>query len=96
MEYLFEFVLELVFESSVEASKNPRVPKILRYLLMTIIVLFFIGVIGIIFFTGILMLKENLVGGILFNLIGLLMLILGIIKFRKAYLLKSNKKQIRL
>lgn len=92
MEYLFEFILELVFESSIEASKNPRVPKWLRYLLIIIIVLFFIGVIVMIFFTGILMIKENMIAGILINLIGLLMLIIGIIKFRKVYLLKSSKK----
>lgn len=92
MEYLFEFILELVFEGSVEASKNPKVPKWIRYSLITIIILFFIGVIGIIFFTGILMLKENVLIGILFNLLGLLMLIIGIVKFRKVYLLKSNKE----
>lgn len=92
MEHLFEFILELVFEGSVEASKNPKVPKWIRYLLITIIILFFIGVIGIIFFTGILMFKENVLIGILFNLLGLLMIIMGIIKFRKVYLLKSNKE----
>lgn len=92
MEYLFEFILELAFESSVEASKNPRVPKWIRLLLITIIVLLFLGVIGIVFFTGILMLKENLVAGVFLNVIGLLMLIMGIIKFRKVYLLKLNKE----
>ena len=90
MEYLFEFILELVFEGSVEASKNLKVPKWIRYSLITIIILFFIGVIGIIFFTGILMLKENVLIGILFNLLGLLMLIIGIIKFRKVICIVIN------
>lgn len=38
------------------------------------------------------MLKENIMIGILFNLLGLLMLIMGIIKFKKVYLLKLNKE----
>ena len=69
----------------------PRVIYI-RYLLIVIISLFFIVVIGLIFFVGILSLKENILLGILLILIGLFMFIMSVIKFRKTYLTVTNKK----
>lgn len=92
MEYLFEFILELVLEGSIELSKSNKTPKYIRYPLIIIISLFFIAVIGLIFFVGILSLKENILLGILFILIGLFMFIMSVIKFRKAYIIKTNKK----
>lgn len=92
MEDLFEFIVELVIEGSIEASKSSKIPKFIRYPLIVIISLFFIAVIGLILFAGIISLKENILPGIFFILIGLLMLIISVIKFRKIYLMKRNKK----
>ena len=92
MEYIFEFILELVLEGSIEVSKSSKIPKYVRYPLIGIISLFFIAVIGLIFFTGILSLKENIILGILLILVGLLLLIMSVIKFRKIYLTKINKE----
>jgi len=91
MEYLFEFILELVLEGSIEVSKSSKIPKYIRYPLIVIISLFFITIIGLIFFVGIVSLKENIFVGIFFILIGLSMLIMSVIKFRKTYLTKINK-----
>lgn len=90
MEFIFEFILELIFEGSIEASKNRKIPKYIRYPLIVIISLFFILVIGLIFFTGILSLKKNLLLGIALILIGMLMLIMSVIKFKKVYLTKTK------
>lgn len=90
MEFIFEFILELIFEGSIEASKNRKIPKYIRYPLIVIISLFFILVIGLIFFTGILSLKKNLLLGIALILIGMLMLIMSVIKFKKVYLTKTE------
>ncbi len=92
MEYLFEFILELALEGSIEASKSKKVPKWIRYILIIIISLFFISVISLIFIAGILTLKKSIWVGIFFILLGLYMLVMSIIKFRKTYLLKINKK----
>ncbi len=92
MEYIFEFILELVFEGSIELSKSNKLPKYIKYQLIIVIVLFFIAVIGLIFLLGILSLKENILLGILLILIGLFMFIMSVIKFRKTYLAKINKK----
>lgn len=86
MEFIFEFILELVLEGSIEASKSSKIPKYIRYPLIVIISLFFVAIIGLVIFAGILSLKENILLGILFILIGLFMLIMSVIKFRKTYL----------
>lgn len=90
MEYIIEFILELCFEIGVEASKSNRVPKYVRYLLITIISLTFISLIGLIIFMGITILKNNLLGGIIIILLGLVMLVSAIFKFKKLYLQKNN------
>jgi len=91
MEYIFEFVLELVLEGSIEVSQNKKIPKYVRYPLIAIVVLFFIAVIGLVFLAGVLSIKENIFIGIFFILIGLFMLIMSVIKFRKTYLIKTRK-----
>lgn len=92
MEYIFEFILELVFEGSIELSKSNKLPKYIKYSLIIIIALFFIAVIGLIFLLGILSLKESILLGVLLILIGLFMFIMSVIKFRKIYLTKTKNK----
>lgn len=92
MEYIIEFVLELIFEVGVEASKSRKVPKCIRFLLIAIISLLFIGVIGLIILMGLWILKNNILGGIFIILLGLFMLVSAIVKFRKTYLIKKEQK----
>lgn len=91
MEFIFEFILELVLDGSIEVSKNNKIPKFIRYPLIIILILFFITVIGLILFTGVLMLEKNILAGVLMILLGLLMFTISIIKFRKAYFIKKRK-----
>ncbi len=83
--------MELALEGGIEVSKNSKIPKYIRYPLIGILSLFFIAVIGLVFFTGILSLKENILSGILLILVELYLLIMSVIRFRKAYLTKINK-----
>ncbi|MGM9632047.1 MAG: hypothetical protein ACI3XL_03020 [Eubacteriales bacterium] len=92
MEYVFEFLLELLLEGGIEIGKSSKTPEYIRYPLFVIISLFFIAVIGLIFFVGILSLKENILLGILLILIGLFMFIMSVVKLRKTYLTIVNKK----
>jgi len=89
MEYIFEFIAELVLEGSIGVSTSSRIPKYIRYPLIGILSLFFIAVIGLVFFTGILSLKENILSGILLILVGSFLLVMSVIGFRKAYWTKS-------
>lgn len=91
MEYVIEAVLDLVLELGIGASKNKKVPKIIRYLLIGLIMFLFIGVIGIVLFTGVLVLFQDIIGGIILITIGIIMLVSCIRKFMKIYI-KKNKQ----
>lgn len=92
MEYLIEFILELVIEGGLEATKSNKVPKNIKYIILGIISLLFIGVIGIIYLTAFLIIKLSIIGFILFFLLATFMLISAIIKFKKEYLKRINNK----
>lgn len=89
MEFLIEFVIDLILEGSIEASKSKKTPKVIRYILLLFIIAFFLGVIGIALFVGLKIAEKNFLAGIFILLIGVFMLIASIIKFKKVYL--TNK-----
>lgn len=92
MEIIFEILIELILEGTVEASKNKKIPKVVRYPLIFIIVLLFIGVIGLVLFTGILAYQKiNRICGILLIITATVLVISSIIKFRQIYLTKRTK-----
>lgn len=90
-EIIFEVILDVVVEGSIEVSKSSKIPKYVRYPLIGMILLFFSAVIGLILFTGVLVLDKSIFSGMLLISVGLLLLFLSIIKFRKTYLTKINK-----
>lgn len=92
MEYIIEFILELIFEFGFEASKSNKIPKFIRFTLIAIISLIFIFVIGLIIFMGISITQKNILGGLIIILFGLIMLVCSVIKFRKVYLTKNEQK----
>lgn len=92
MEFIFDFILEFIFDFIFELAFENSVPKYIRYPLLVIITLFFIAVIGVLFFAGISFSKENILIGIFFILVGLFLLIMSIIKLRKTYFTKTKKK----
>lgn len=92
MDFIVELILELLFDGMMEASKSNKIPKFIRYPLVIIIVLFFILVIGFMFIASILAFKESLVAGLLLIIIDLFLLLKGITKFKKEYLIKRKIK----
>lgn len=90
MESIIEIILELVLEGSIEASKSSKIPKPVRYLITAMIVLLFIAFIGFIFWVGVIVLNDNIPAGIFLILIGVVMTLLGVIKFIKTYLTKRR------
>lgn len=87
---LVEFIIDLILDVSIEASKSKKVPRLIRYLLILLISLFFIAVIGLIFFLGISILKDNILGGIIVILFGAFLLVMGVIRFRKTYFYRKG------
>ena len=92
MDFLFELLFELIAEGTVELSKSIRVPKYIRYPLIGIIVLFFAAVIAVLLIAGLVSLGENLLFGVILIALALFMLVMGIVKFRKTYLIRKHKE----
>ena len=91
MDEIIEILLELIVEGGIEISGNKKISKWIRYPIITIIILFFTLIIGLFFFLGISILNENIQGGIIAILIGIILLVLGIIKGKEKYLEIKNK-----
>ena len=90
MESIIEIILELVLEGSIEASKSSKIPKPVRYLITAMIVLLFIAFIGFIFWDVVIVLNDNIPAEIFLILMGVVMTLLGVIKFIKTYLTKRR------
>ena len=90
MEFLIEFLAELILEGSMEISEDEKMPKWLRYICLTIVTLFFGAITIGLFILGVYVGKENIYLGLFFILIAFTLLISGIVKFEKKYIEKRN------
>lgn len=93
MDILFELLFELALAGGVEASICKKVPKPIRYLLILIIVLFYLFIIGIILYTGISILKDSILGGIIIILLDIFIFVKNIISFKSFYIEKTKKNK---
>lgn len=91
MELIFEFICELLLEGSIEISSNKKISKWIRYPLIFLIVLFFLTVIGLILFLGIILFNKNIIASLFIMCVGVMLLILSIIKFKKIYIKKEKR-----
>ena len=85
MDLILEIIFELLFEGAAHVAGSKKVPKWIRYPLAIIILLFIAAIIGLILWIGISSLKENIFGGIIAILIGLVLLVCGVMKLKKYY-----------
>ena len=86
MEVLFEILLSIIVEGSIEISSNKRLSKWVRYPLIILLGLFFASVILCVLFVGISSLEQNIFVGLLLIFIGLIMLFGCIYKFMRKYI----------
>jgi len=78
-----EDLFDLIFDILVEITSCEKVPKWIRYPLILIITLFFTIIILGLFVLGILFLKDNLIIGLMFIFISILLLFSGIKRIRR-------------
>lgn len=88
MDIILEFIFELLVDASIEISSNKKINKIIRYPLMLFVILLFLSVIFIMLFLGFNLLKENIILGLLFIILGIVFLIGTVCKLKKLYLEK--------
>ena len=65
MDLLIEFIFEFVFEIGSSASKNKKIPKPIRYLIILILAIFFVTIISVFYFVAFLLYKKHLLASIL-------------------------------
>lgn len=94
MEFIFEILADLIIEGCFEASSNKKVPKIIRYPLIALIVLFFASVIFGIFILGISLWNKNIYGSLFIILLSIIMLIVAVYRLKKIYIEKENKDEV--
>ena len=91
MDYILSFIVDLIIDEELRPSNSNKLPKGVRYFLFVLVLLIYIGLIGIITMIGITSLKDNIVEGILAFIIALCILVLCIARFRAIYKKKTKK-----
>ncbi len=83
MDLIIEFILELFLEGTIEIGTSRKVSKIIRYLLLALIILFYITFNFLFIYIGVEVLKNNMIGGVIIILIGILLIFTTIYAFYK-------------
>lgn len=91
MDFLIEFIVELLLEGSIELGTNKKVPKIIRYPMLFFITTILLLVILLILYLGIRIWSQNKYASIFIMVIGIFFLIGFILKFKHIYNQKRKK-----
>lgn len=94
MNYIVDFIVELLIEGTYELSRNKKTPSWLKYPLIIIFFLIFLGSTALIFLTAYLSLKEQPLIGIILFIIGLIYSIAFIYKFIKIYSKRNPSSKV--
>lgn len=97
MDFLIEFIGEIVLEGLIEIGSSSKVPKWIRFLVLSVVVLFYVLLIGGLLFAGIKVISKDLISGLIILLIDLFLLVISIFAFKKKVSeikLKNNQKNV--
>ena len=83
MDFIFDFILDVILEDGVNSNKKKS--KKIKYIILGIIGIVYLAIIGLLMILGINTLKEDLFEGILIIVFGLCFLIVCIIRFKIVY-----------
>lgn len=93
MDFIIEFILELILEGSMEIGTNKKISKFIRYPLLVLIILFYMAFIFLFIYIGINVLKDNIIGGAIIILIGIVLALITIYAFHKKIKEKENESK---
>lgn len=92
MDLIYEIILEIIFEGTLELSSNKKVPKFIRYPLIFILFLLISIIIVGIFILGISIYNENAIISLILLISSIALLNGAINKFKNLYLEKNKQK----
>lgn len=75
MEFILEFILELLFEGGQELCKSPKVSKWIRYPILVLFFLMYAAIVFLIFFVSWILWKENVLGSIVMASLGIFFIV---------------------
>ena len=86
IEIIGELVVEFLFEGALEAIFSDKTTKPVKHIRALFVLLFYSAVLGVIFYTGVLLFRDHhVIGGVLIMALDALLMIAGIRKFRQKY-----------
>lgn len=85
LEFIIECILELFVEGGMEVGSNKKISKYIRYPILFLLVIFFLGVISLILFIGISIFEESALCSVIIISVAFIILIEVIVKFIKIY-----------
>jgi hypothetical protein len=91
MEFVLEFIFELIFAGIIEGSQNKKVPMPIRIICGLFLAIFYTVIIGgIIFLSVHLLMKKEYLAGACVGILALGLLIGTIFTIKKQYMKKTN------
>ncbi|MBQ6841069.1 MAG: hypothetical protein IJO63_03010 [Bacilli bacterium] len=90
-DIVFEFILEIFFEGSLELTKNKKISKWIRYPLMFLIILLFVGVIALMLAVAIAMYKTSILASLFLIGLTIFMLVGSVAKLRNVWMKQNDK-----
>ncbi len=91
MDFILDLLIDFVLEDGLEASQNKKLPKGVRYFILTVVILLYALIIGFVVWFGIDALKDNIAVGVGILIFAVVFLVLCIAKFVSAYKKKKVK-----
>lgn len=88
MDFLIELIGEIIIEGLFELATNKKVPKIIRYPLLTMFILLYLGVIILLLLLGIKLYVDNKLASFILWILAGGLIVITVISFRK----KINNK----
>lgn len=85
LEFIIECILEIFVEGGMEVGSNKKISKYIRYPILFLLVIFFLGVISLMLFVGISIFKESALCSVIIISVAFIILIEVIVKFIKIY-----------
>lgn len=91
MEFIVEFLFELLFEGNMEISANKKLPKWIRYPLICLVTLFFVSITILLFIAGISIWNKSILASLFVVAISIFLLVGSILKLKELYWTRKRK-----
>lgn len=83
MDFLIELIGEIFIEGLFELATNKKVPKIIRYPLLTLFILLYLALVGLLVLLGIRLYVDNKLASLILWILAVGLIIITVVSIRK-------------